>query len=127
MERRMSASPRQALLWVGLAAPLAVLLILTVVRLGEPGSSFGPVALTAAGIYVVLAAPVSGWLSARGVLPTGLPGYAFLLLAGFGVSIAVQGLGLVSGLAALVVTGLGTACMIGVALAAVRRRGATRG
>jgi hypothetical protein len=123
MEDRMKESWRQTLMWAGLAAPLVVLLILLVVRLAEADRSFGPVALTAAGIYVVLAAPVCGWLGARGILPTRLPGYAFVLLAGFGVSMLVAGLGIVTGPAALVAAGLGTVCMIGVALAAVRGAG----
>lgn len=120
MEGRRNDSPRQTLMWVGLTAPLVVLLILLLIRLAEADRHFGPVALTAAGIYMVLAAPVSGWLVARGILPTRLPGYAFLLLAGFGISMLVPGLGLVTGPAVLGVAGLGTACMTGVALAALR-------
>jgi hypothetical protein len=120
MEDQMNDAPRQTLMGAGLAAPLVVLLILVVIRLAAADRGFGPVALTAAGLYVVLAAPVSAWLCARGILKTGLPGYAFVLLAGFGVSMLVPGLGLATGPAALVVAGLGPACMIGVALAAVR-------
>lgn len=109
------------LIWAGLGLPLAIVLLLTTLRLIQHDTGFGPVALTAAGLYVVMAAPVCGWLNARGFSPRRAPGYVFGLLALFGVSMAVRGLGLVRGFAALLVMGIGTGSLMVAALVSLRR------
>jgi hypothetical protein len=111
------------LIWAGLGAPLAMLLVLTTMRLIQHDPDFGPVALTAAGLYVGAAAPVCAWLNARGFSAPRLPGYVFGLLALFGISMAVRGLGLVRGTGALLVMGAGTASLVAAAFVSIRNRG----
>lgn len=110
------------LIWAGLGLPLAMLLVLTTMRLIQHDTGFGSVALTAAGLYVVAAAPVCAWLNARGFSAPRAPGYAFGLLALFGISMSVRGLGLVRGTAALLVMGIGTGSLVAAALVSLGRR-----
>ena len=108
------------LIWMGLGLPLAMLLVLTIIRLIQYDTSFGPVVLTAAGVYIVLAAPVGAWLNANGFSSPRIPGCVFWLLGLFGLTMAVRGLGLVRGIAALLVMGLGTGSLMTAAWASLR-------
>ena len=110
------------LIWAGLAAPLGILLLLATMRLIQHESGFGPVALTAAGVYVMAAAPVCAWLNARGFSARRVPGYAFGFLAMFGVSLAVRGLGLMRGPGASIAMIVGSGALGAAALTCLRRR-----
>lgn len=103
------------LIWVGLGVPLAMLLGLTTLRVIQHDGVFGPVALTAAGLYLIAAAPVGAWLNAKGFSAPRVPGYLFGLLGLFGVSMLVRGLELVHGTAALLVMVMGTGALIAAA------------
>jgi len=110
------------LIWIGLGMPLAMVLVLLTIRLIQYDAGFGPVALTAAGIYILLAAPVGAWLNAKGFSDPRVPGYVFWLLGLFGLTMAVRGLGLVRGIAALLMMGVGTGALMAVALVSLRER-----
>ena len=110
------------LIWTGLGMPLAMLLVLTIIRLVQYDTGFGPVVLTAAGVYILLAAPVGAWLNANGFSAPRVPGYVFWLLGLFGLTMAVRGLGLVRGIGALLVMGLGTGSLMAAALMSLRSR-----
>lgn len=115
------------LIWAGLGIPLVMLLVLTVIRLIQYDASFSPVALTAAGLYVVAAAPVCAWLNAKGFSAPRAPGYVFGYLTLFGLSMTVRGLGLVRGSAALLVMGLGTGSLVAAAVVSWRTNGGGSG
>jgi hypothetical protein len=100
------------LIWVGLGIPLAMLLGLTTLRVIQHDAVFGPVALTAAGLYIVAASPVCAWLNAKGFSAPRVPGYLFGLLGFFGLSMLVRGLELVQGTAALLVMAMGTGALV---------------
>jgi len=110
------------LIWIGLGVPLAMLLTLSSIRLVQHDSGFGPVALTAAGLYMVVATPVCAWLNAKGFSFPRAPGYSFGLVAFFGLSMMVRGLELVRGAAALVVTAMGTAALLVAGFVSLRKR-----
>ncbi len=109
------------LIWIGLGLPLIMLLALAGIRLIQHDADFSPVALTAAGLYVMLVAPVGAWLNARGFSVPRAPGYVFGLLALFGLSMAVRGLGLVRGTASLLVAIAGTGLLAAAAVGSLRR------
>lgn len=110
------------LIWAGFGLPLAMLLVLMAMRLIQYDTSFSPVALTAAGLYIAAAAPVGAWLNARGFCLPRAPGYVFGFLMLFGLSMAVRGLGLVRGPAGLLVMGIGTGSLVAAALLSLRNR-----
>jgi hypothetical protein len=115
------------LIWIGLGLPLIMLFALAGIRLIQHDADFSPVALTAAGLYVILAAPVGAWLNARGFSVPRAPGYGFVLLALFGVSMMVRGLGLVRGTAALLVAIAGTGFLAAAAVGSIRTTRKLRG
>ena len=108
------------LIWIGLGAPLAMVLMLTIIRLVQYDTGFGPVALTAAGVYILLAAAVGAWLKARGFATPRAPGYAFWSLAIFGLTMTLRGLGLVRGTGALLAMAIGTGSLVAAAFGSLR-------
>jgi hypothetical protein len=117
---------RSVLISITLAAPLVVLLVLEVARLAQRDFGFGATALVAAGGYLVLASPLVAWLDARRVVRFGVPGPGYLLMAGFGLTLGIRGLGLVRGPGEQIVMGLGTLCMIGLATVSLRLNSANQ-
>ncbi len=99
------------LMMVSLLAPLLVLTVVSIARIVQHDAGFGPVALLAAGAYLTVVAPLWSWLAAKGLVPSGLGLRGSLLLAGYGVSLALRGSGLLGRGAYLLVLGAGTVCL----------------
>lgn len=106
----------------GVAAPLVLVLILALVRLIQRDSAGVAVMAAVAGSYLVLAAPVLAWLNRRVDPGERVSAWSWVLLSGFGASLAGHALGLGSGWQREMISGLGLACVIAIAVIERRRR-----
>ncbi len=107
----------------GVAAPLVLVLILALVRLIQRDSAGVAVMAAVAGSYLVLAAPVLAWLNRRVDPGERVSAWSWVLLSGFGASLAGHALGLGSGWQREMISGLGLACVIAIAVIERRSRG----